>query len=68
MSRPPVRVRAKAKAGANKFLVSQDLFPQTIELLKTRANPLDIDLVISHHSKFELTEKVFGVIVQYPNQ
>ena len=62
------RSRAKVKAGANKFLVSVNLFPQTIELLKTRANPLGIELVITHHHQFEMREDVFGIIVQYPDQ
>ena len=51
---------------ANQFFVSEELFPQTIDVLKTRANPLGIELIIGDHRKIELTEKFFGLIVQYP--
>src|SRR6056300_1921884 len=43
------RSRAQAKAGANKFFVSKDCFPQNIDLLKTRSVPMDIELVIGDH-------------------
>lgn len=62
------RPRELAKRSANQFFVSENLFPQTIDVLKTRSNPLGIDLVIGDHANFEFTEKVFGAIVQYPDQ
>ena len=62
------RPRALAKAGANVFLVSKNLFPQTIDVLKTRAGSNHIELRIQDHNDFELDEKVFGCMVQYPNQ
>lgn len=57
---------AKA-AGANQFFVSNKCFPQTIDVLKTRSNPLNIELVIGDYSTFEFNENVFGAIVQYPD-
>ena len=51
---------------AKKFFVSALLFPQTIDILKTRANPFGIELVIGDHQTFEITEEFFGAIVQYP--
>lgn len=51
---------------AIKFFVSELLFPQTIDILKTRANPFGIELVIGDHQTFEATEEFFGAIVQYP--
>lgn len=51
----------------NVFLVADNCFPQTIDILKTRALPLDIELVISSPDKFNFNEKVFGCIVQYPD-
>jgi len=51
---------------AKKFFVSALLFPQTIDILKTRANPFGIELVIGDHQTFEITEDFFGAIVQYP--
>ncbi len=51
---------------ANVFFVSQELFPQTIDILKTRSQPYGIELQIGDHNTVELTENMFGAIVQYP--
>ena len=51
---------------ARKFFVSTLLFPQTIDILKTRANPFGIELVIGDHETVQLTEEYFGAIIQYP--
>ncbi len=62
------RSRKQVKAGVNTFYVADDLFPQTIEVLKTRAYPLGIDMIIAKVEDFEFSDKVFGAMVQYPNQ
>ncbi len=49
------------------FLVSSKSHPQTIDILKTRSEPLGIELIISDHSRFEFNESVFGALIQYPN-
>ncbi len=51
----------------NVFLVDENCFPQTIDILKTRALPVGIELKISSADKFQFTENVFGCIVQYPD-
>ncbi len=51
---------------AKVFFVSQDVFAQTIDILKTRAQPYGIELVIGNHETVELTDDMFGAIVQYP--
>ncbi|MFP5078935.1 aminomethyl-transferring glycine dehydrogenase [Pedobacter sp. JCM 36344] len=51
---------------AKKFFVSRLLFPQTVDILKTRANPFGIELVIGDHLTFGLHDEFFGAIVQYP--
>ncbi|RCH55584.1 glycine dehydrogenase (aminomethyl-transferring) [Mucilaginibacter hurinus] len=51
---------------ANKFFVSDELFAQTIDVLKTRAQPYGIELVTGNHDTVELTDDMFGAIVQYP--
>ncbi|SMO59913.1 aminomethyl-transferring glycine dehydrogenase [Solitalea koreensis] len=51
---------------ANIFFVSEEVLPQTIDILKTRSMPLGIELVIGDHNTVELTENMFGAIVQYP--
>jgi glycine dehydrogenase len=62
------RDREKQKAGANKFFVDENLFPQTVHVIKTRSSALGIELIIGKFNKFEFTPDVFGAIVQYPNQ
>lgn len=51
---------------ANVFFVSQEVFAQTIDVLKTRAQPYGIELKIGDHRTVELTDDMFGAIVQYP--
>ncbi|RZK84002.1 MAG: glycine dehydrogenase (aminomethyl-transferring), partial [Pedobacter sp.] len=51
---------------ATKYFVSELIFAQTIDILKTRANPFGIELVIGNHEEFTATEEFFGAIVQYP--
>ena len=54
------------KKNANVFLISEDSFPQTIDVLKSRAIPQGIELKIIPVEDFELTDEVFGLFVQYP--
>lgn len=54
------------KKQANAFFVSNDTHPQTIEVLRTRARPLGIELVIGDHKTFAFNDAVFGALVQYP--
>ncbi len=61
------RSREKAKSGANVILVDEKIWPQTQDVLLTRAHPWGISLQVSPVAKFEYSDKVFGVIVQYPN-
>ena len=49
------------------FLVSNKCHPQTIDILKTRSEPLGIELIISDHNQFEFNDSVFGALVQYPD-
>ncbi|MBE0649012.1 MAG: aminomethyl-transferring glycine dehydrogenase [Bacteroidales bacterium] len=62
------RSRDAVKRGANKFFVSEETFPQTIDVIKTRAVPLGIELIIGDHNTFNFTDAVFGAVVQYPDQ
>lgn len=53
---------------ANKYLVSENIFPQTLDVLRTRAIPLGIELEITDFaSEPDLSENVFGAIVQFPS-
>lgn len=61
------RSREQLKAGVNKYFVSQDMFPQVIDLLKTRSEPIGIELVIGKVDEVELSEDFFGAAIQYPD-
>ena len=61
------RVRKGAKKNALRYFVSDKIFPQTIELLKTRSEPLGIELVIDKIEKFDYSEDYFGAMFQYPD-
>lgn len=56
----------RKKEQGNKYFVSEAIFAQTIDILKTRANPFGIELIIGNHETFEPTAEFFGAIVQYP--
>ncbi len=59
--------RSKNDPGATRFLVSARCFPQVLELLKTRAEPLGIELEIGDVETMDFTPEVFGALVQYPD-
>jgi glycine dehydrogenase len=60
------RSRASVKAGANKFFVDDDIFPQTLDVITTRSKPLGIELVTGKYTQAVFNESYFGSIVQYP--
>ncbi|MBM3435373.1 MAG: aminomethyl-transferring glycine dehydrogenase [Bacteroidetes bacterium] len=62
------RSRESVKKGANKFFVSENLFPQTIAVLKNRSNPLGIELIFGNHITHDFDELTYGGIIQYPDQ
>ncbi len=59
--------RKGEKKKSNVFLVADDIFPQTLDVLRTRANPIGIELRVAAVKDFQLTDDLFGMIVQYPN-
>ncbi len=63
-----VRSREKKKAKAQKFFVAEDVFPQTLALLQTRANPVDIEIVVGQPENFDFSEDFFGALLQYPGK
>ncbi len=50
-----------------KFFVDAAIFPQTKDVLVTRAEPIGIELVFDAFENAQLDEGYFGVFVQYPN-
>jgi glycine dehydrogenase len=61
------RSREKVKAGANRFFVDKDIFLQTLDVIKTRSEPLGIELITGNYEEFVPDEMLFGAIVQYPS-
>ena len=51
---------------ASVFFVSEDIFPQTLDVIRTRAESYGIALQIGRTDEAELGEEVFGALVQYP--
>jgi len=62
------RSREAVKANAVKFFVSDKLFAQTIDILKTRSAPLGIELEFGDHATVEFNNTYFGAIIQYPDE
>lgn len=56
----------KGKPNGGIFFVSDECHPQNIEVVRTRAKPLGIEIVVGKWEKFVFTEKVFGAFLQYP--
>ena len=57
--------QSRNKSGV--FFVSRDCFPQTIDVVRTRAQPLGIDVVVGD-ARSELPDlDCFGALLQYPN-
>ena len=50
-----------------KFFVDEHCFPQTLDLLITRALPIGIELVVGDASTAEINDQYFGGLIQYPN-
>jgi glycine dehydrogenase len=61
-----VRERSQKKNNVVKFFVDEDCLPQTKELLKTRAIPLDIQLVEGNPQELDMTDGYYGILLQYP--
>jgi glycine dehydrogenase len=63
------RSQQMQEKNANILFVSQDCFPQTIDVLLTRSEPLGIEILIGDPLKMEnaWNDKIFGAVLQYPN-
>ncbi len=50
-----------------KFFVDQHVFPQTLDVLLTRAEPIGIEIVQGDYRDARLDHHYFGALIQYPN-
>ena len=62
------RVQSRHGGASARFFVADSCFPQTIEVLRGRAEPLGIDLVVGGLQDAELDDRVFGALVQTPDE
>ncbi len=63
-----LRSRDQKKNKVLKFFVSEEVLPQTLSLLQTRATPLGIELVSGNHETFDFGSAYYGVLLQYPGK
>lgn len=61
-----LRSRAAVKEGKNTLFVDENIFPQTLDVILTRAEPAGIEVQLGKYNEVELGSNVFGAIVQYP--
>ncbi len=63
-----VRERDQKKNEVVQFFVSDQVLPQTLSLLETRATPLGIELVVGKAEEFTFGKEFFGALLQYPGK
>lgn len=61
------RTREQKKV-ATKFFISDLALPQTISVLKTKAEGLGIDIIVGNHKNHQFNDTYFGVLLQYPGK
>ena len=61
-----LRSREAVKQGRNQIFVDENIFPQTFDVLITRAEPFGIEIIRDDFAEYEFSGKEFGAILQYP--
>lgn len=56
----------KGRPTKGQFFVSNECHPQNIEVVRTRAEWLEIEVVVGNFKEFEFSERTFGALLQYP--
>lgn len=59
--------RARNGAESAVFVVDRRVYPQTLDVLRTRALPVGINIEVADVYNADFSDKVFGVLVQYPD-
>ena len=62
-----LRSREQVKANVRKVFVDEKVWPNTLSVLRTRAQGQDIEIVTGSYADFEPTDEFFGALVQWPN-
>ena len=55
-----------AAKGRNKFIVDKNVFPQTLSVIQTRAEPLGIEVEVCDLQNNVSFENTFGILIQLP--
>ena len=56
------------KSNSNQFFVAENTLPQTIALLRTRATPVGIEIILGNENDFTPSPEYFGAFFQYPGK
>jgi glycine dehydrogenase len=60
--------RIAAAGGAPQFFVADSCFPQTLDVLRARAEPLGIELTVGDFRSATFGNRMFGALVQTPDE
>jgi glycine dehydrogenase len=63
-----VRTRDQKKNNVCKFFVSDEILPQTLSVLQTRATPIGVELVVGKNDTFDFSSDFYAAILQYPGK
>ncbi|HEY0846927.1 MAG TPA: aminomethyl-transferring glycine dehydrogenase [Noviherbaspirillum sp.] len=55
-----------SKSKSKVFFVSKECLPQTVDVVRTRAEPIGVEVVIGDHRTELANRECFGVLLQYP--
>jgi glycine dehydrogenase len=55
-----------SKSKSTRFFVDSDCLPQTIEIIKTRAEPMGVEVVVGDPASLAADTELFGLLLQYP--
>ncbi|MDR0414296.1 MAG: aminomethyl-transferring glycine dehydrogenase [Prevotellaceae bacterium] len=61
-----LRPREAVKLGKNELFVDENIFPQTLDVIRTRSAPIGVKVVTGRFEEYEPSDKCFGAVVQYP--
>jgi len=50
------------------FYVEEGVYDQSLEVILTRAEPIGVEVIVASLNNIELSDKVFGVLLQYPDK
>jgi glycine dehydrogenase len=62
------RSKEQIKNGCVKFFISDSVYPQTLDILRTRSAPIGIELEVGDAASFDFDSSYFGVMLQYPGK